>query len=68
MEELVWGDKDHKWVKAGVLQTRGPGQCLCFPHTCVPPFVSSTLDWASRKWMSRRVAKFKPGNGECYGV
>ena len=29
LEELVWGDKDHKWVKPGVLQTRGPGQ----PHS-----------------------------------
>lgn len=28
LEELVWGDKDHKWVKPGVLQTRGPGQSL----------------------------------------
>ncbi|KAL3157593.1 hypothetical protein ABBQ32_012044 [Trebouxia sp. C0010 RCD-2024] len=25
LEELVWGDKDHKWVKPGVLHTRGPG-------------------------------------------
>lgn len=25
MEELVWGDKDHKWVRPGQLFTRGPG-------------------------------------------
>lgn len=25
MEELVWGDADHQWVRPGVLQTRGPG-------------------------------------------
>ena len=25
LEELVWGDKEHKWVKPGVLHTRGPG-------------------------------------------
>lgn len=31
LEELVWGDKEHKWVKPGVLQTRGPGQSR--PHT-----------------------------------
>ena len=26
IEELIWGDKDHKWVRPGTLQTRGPGQ------------------------------------------
>jgi xanthine dehydrogenase/oxidase len=25
MEELIWGDKDHKWVQPGALFTRGPG-------------------------------------------
>ena len=25
MEELIWGDEDHKWVKPGTLATRGPG-------------------------------------------
>lgn len=25
IEELVWGDEQHKWVKPGVLHTRGPG-------------------------------------------
>ena len=25
IEELVWGDKDHQWVKPGTLFTRGPG-------------------------------------------
>jgi xanthine dehydrogenase/oxidase len=25
IEEAVWGDKDHPWVKPGVLHTRGPG-------------------------------------------
>ncbi|KAK3250085.1 xylitol dehydrogenase, partial [Cymbomonas tetramitiformis] len=25
MEELVWGDKQHKWVRPGHLFTRGPG-------------------------------------------
>jgi xanthine dehydrogenase/oxidase len=25
MEELVWGGPDHKWVRPGTLQTRGPG-------------------------------------------
>ena len=25
IEELVWGDQQHKWVKPGVLHTRGPG-------------------------------------------
>jgi len=25
MEELVWGDSQHKWVKPGMLFTRGPG-------------------------------------------
>lgn len=25
MEELIWGDKDHPWVRQGMLFTRGPG-------------------------------------------
>lgn len=25
IEELVWGDEEHKWVKPGQLHTRGPG-------------------------------------------
>ena len=25
IEELVWGDEQHKWVKPGTLFTRGPG-------------------------------------------
>lgn len=28
IEELVWGDQQHKWVKPGVLHTRGPGKLL----------------------------------------
>lgn len=28
IEELVWGDKEHPWVKPGVLHTRGPGTVL----------------------------------------
>lgn len=34
LEELVWGDKDHKWVKPGVLHTRGPGQPPLLTHLC----------------------------------
>ena len=26
LEELVWGDEDHKWLPPGVLNTRGPGK------------------------------------------
>ena len=25
IEEAIWGDKDHPWVRPGVLHTRGPG-------------------------------------------
>lgn len=25
IEELVWGDAEHKWVRPGTLHTRGPG-------------------------------------------
>lgn len=25
IEELIWGDDDHKWVRPGTLHTRGPG-------------------------------------------
>ena len=36
LEELVWGDEDHKWLPPGVLHTRGPGQHLLFlgRHCC----------------------------------
>ena len=30
LEELVWGDEDHKWLPPGVLHTRGPGKHLLF--------------------------------------
>ena len=30
LEELVWGDEDHKWLPPGVLHTRGPGKHLRF--------------------------------------
>jgi hypothetical protein len=26
LEELVWGDEEHKWLPPGVLHTRGPGE------------------------------------------
>ena len=26
LEELVWGDAEHTWVRPGTLQTRGPGE------------------------------------------
>ncbi len=26
IEEVVWGDKEHKWVRPGMLFTRGPGE------------------------------------------
>ena len=26
LEELVWGDAEHKWLPPGVLHTRGPGE------------------------------------------
>ncbi len=30
LEELVWGDEEHKWLPPGVLHTRGPGSYLTF--------------------------------------
>ena len=27
IEELVWGDSEHTWVRPGTLHTRGPGPC-----------------------------------------
>lgn len=38
IEELVWGDEQHKWVKPGTLFTKGPGIVLnsnknLFRHT-----------------------------------
>lgn len=35
LEELVWGDEDHKWLPPGVLHTRGPGKHLPFPWETV---------------------------------
>lgn len=29
LEELVWGDEQHKWLPPGVLHTRGPGESPC---------------------------------------
>ena len=29
IEELVWGDSEHTWVRPGTLHTRGPGPCCC---------------------------------------
>ena len=31
LEELVWGDAEHKWLPPGVLHTRGPGAPACRP-------------------------------------
>jgi len=33
LEELVWGDEDHKWLPPGVLHTRGPGSLFSLPYT-----------------------------------
>jgi xanthine dehydrogenase molybdopterin-binding subunit B len=30
IEELVWGDSEHTWVRPGTLHTRGPGPCCYF--------------------------------------
>ena len=32
IEELVWGDEQHKWVKPGTLFTRGPGELQPYLH------------------------------------
>jgi len=32
LEELVWGDEDHKWLPPGVLHTRGPGLLFSLLH------------------------------------
>ena len=60
IEELVWGDKQHKWVKPGVLHTRGPGT------TNLPPLQPLLFDLSTGKnrgslrddkWMCGRVRK-----------
>jgi xanthine dehydrogenase molybdopterin-binding subunit B len=28
IEEVVWGDSDHKWIRPGHLHTKGPGAFL----------------------------------------
>lgn len=33
IEELVWGDSEHPWVRPGTLQTRGPGRVMLDHHT-----------------------------------
>jgi Molybdopterin-binding domain of aldehyde dehydrogenase len=39
IEELVWGDSEHTWVRPGTLHTRGPGPCcylLCNVRAGIP--------------------------------
>ena len=38
MEEVIWGDDQHKWVKSGHLHTRGPGTYK------IPSFNDTPLD------------------------
>lgn len=35
IEELVWGDSDHTWVKPGTLHTRGPGVRDVWSASCI---------------------------------
>ena len=37
LEELVWGDEDHKWLPPGVLHTRGPGHYIPHMPTTMQP-------------------------------
>ena len=56
LEELVWGDAEHKWLPPGVLHTRGPGgPPLAFyqsPQQCkrrsLPARVLIGLAWLPR--------------------
>lgn len=40
IEELVWGDAQHPWVRPGTLHTRGPGERLIL---CPPALPSRQL-------------------------
>ena len=37
IEELVWGDKEHKWVRPGMLFTKGPGKPLISSCSLLAP-------------------------------
>ena len=45
IEELVWGDQQHKWVKPGVLHTRGPGENKFSLPTCTAAFSKQGLQY-----------------------
>lgn len=36
LEELIWGDKQHSWVRPGTLLTRGPGTYKIPSATDIP--------------------------------
>ena len=36
IEELVWGDAQHPWVRPGTLHTRGPGERLILCPPALP--------------------------------
>ena len=46
LEELVWGDEDHKWLPPGVLHTRGPGEHLPASPTPMQPCWKRNYDVA----------------------
>lgn len=60
MEELVWGDKDHKWVQPGQLFTRGPGTYKIPSFNDVPGDFRVTLMDKSNK----RAVHSSKGIGE----
>lgn len=43
IEELVWGDAKHPWVRPGMLQTRGPGTYKIPSVNDIPPDFRVTL-------------------------
>jgi hypothetical protein len=52
MEELIWGDSDHQWVRPGNLFTQGPGMMMAcrgglYAACCLLPLVSAAAPPAS---------------------
>jgi xanthine dehydrogenase/oxidase len=60
MEELIWGDGEHKWVKEGQLFTRGPGTYKIPSFNDVPADFRVTLMNRSNK----RAVHSSKGIGE----
>lgn len=50
LEELVWGDKEHRWVRPGQLFTRGPGTYKVGPSPLAAAHAAPAATVCRRRW------------------